>query len=507
MNSVPPGFVFLGLTEIGQAIKGRSVSSYAVTEFLLQRIALLDSDLRSYVRVLEEGALAQARTADAEIASGRHRGPLHGVPIAVKDLCWMKGVPTAAGTVVHRDFVPTGDATVVRRLREAGAVLIGKTQLTEGAYSDYHPEIVPPKNPWNGDYWAGISSSGSAVATAAGLCFGAIASDTGGSIRWPAAANGVTGLKPTWGRVSRHGVFELAASLDHVGAIARSTVDAGAILAAIAGADPLDPTAACEDVPDFLTAAHVGVTGMRIGIDGHWNDDGVDAETRAALIAAATVLAGLGAQLVPIKFPDTTQIVRDWVANCAVEAAVAHETAYARHGDQFGPILASVIDAGRSISGTDYQKILLRRAAFRGRVQTLFGTVDLVLTPAHPFPPLTLAAISTLGEQPDLIARLQRYTCPFDMSGHPTLSLPAGFAQDGMPIGLQLVAGHMQETALVRAGAAFQQETAWHRRHPPLPSAIRDAAQTEAAQMLLYPPSHHAPEHKRQTLHRDGSNP
>src|SRR5207237_7080383 len=177
---------------------------------------------------------------------------LHGVPIAVKDLCWTEGIATAAGMPLHRDFVPSVDATVVRKLREAGAVLLGKLQLTEGAFADHHPDIAPPVNPWHRDHWSGASSSGSGVATAAGLCFGSLGSDTGGSIRFPSAANGVTGLKPTWGRVSRFGCFELAASLDHIGPMARSAVDCGAILGAIAGADPKDLTAVLERVPDYL---------------------------------------------------------------------------------------------------------------------------------------------------------------------------------------------------------------------------------------------------------------
>ena len=469
MTKLPSDLAFHDLVEVGKLIKSQSVSSRAVTEAQLQRIAVLDSDLRAYVHVLPTTALAQADVADKEIAAGQHRGPLHGVPIAIKDLCWTEGVPTAAGTIVHKNFVPTEDATAVRRLKEAGAVLVGKTQLTEGAYSDYHPSIVPAQNPWNRDYWTGISSSGSGVAVAAGLCYGAIATDTGGSIRWPAAANGVTGLKPSWGRVSRHGVFELAASLDHVGVMARSAADAGALLAAIAGADANDPTTVTDPVQDYPGEATAGIQGIRIGLDASWNGDGVDAETQAALAAAATVFAELGARLVQIHFPDVTQIVTDWVPNCAVEAAVAHEQDYSQHKDQYGPILSLVIEAGKAVSGIDYQKILLRRTAFRGRVQALFGSVDIVLTPAQPFAPLTLATVATLGEQPSLIAKLQRYTCPFDMSGHPTLSLPAGFGTDGMPIGLQLVAGRLQEAMLLRAGVAFQCATEWHRQHPKLP--------------------------------------
>lgn len=468
MTDLTARLPFLGLMEVGALIKSRTVSSRDLVEAQLRRIGMLDGDLHSYVQVLDTAARAQAEAADEEIAAGHYHGPLHGVPIAVKDLCWIEGVPTAAGTTVYRNFVPAEDSTVVQRLKAAGAIVLGKTQLTEGAYSDHHPSVTPPRNPWNGDYWTGISSSGSAVATAAGLCFGAIASDTGGSIRWPCAANGTTGIKPTWGRVSRHGVFELAASLDHVGTIARNVVDAAAMLAAIAGPDPRDPTTSNDPVPDYLSATRAGAGGLRIGIDEEWNRRDVDPETQATLSAAAAVFAELGAELVPVEFPNVAQIVTDWVSNCAVEAAVAHESTYAAHKDQYGPILASVMEAGQAISGMDYQKILLRRAAFRGRVEALFRSIDLLLTPVQPLAPLTLAAIATLGERPELIAALQRYTCPFDMSGHPTLSFPGGFTGGGMPIGLQLVAGHFQEAMLLRAGAAFQKVTTWHNRHPAL---------------------------------------
>lgn len=456
------------LIEVGALIAARGVTSREVTEAQLERIAELNGQLHAYARVLAASALAQADAADRETGSGCRRGPLHGVPIAVKDLCWVEGVPTAAGTAIYQEFIPREDSTVVRRLKKAGAVLIGKTQLTEGAYSDYHPSITPVLNPWNKDYWAGISSSGSAVATAAGLCYGSIASDTGGSIRWPAAANGVTGLKPTWGRVSRHGVFELAASLDHIGPIARTAADAGAILAVIAGSDVDDPTAAIVPVPDQADAGSNGAVGLRIGLDSRWNSDGIDVQTEAALAAAVTIFNDLGAKIVEIEFPDVVQVVRDWVPNCAVEAAVAHERNYPARKEMYGPILARVLEAGMAIAGTDYQKILLRRAAFRGRVEALFSRVDVVLTPVHPFTPLSLATIATLGEQPDLIAKLQRYTCPFNMSGHPTLTLPAGLTQDGLPIGLQLIAAHFEEQTLVRAGVAFQTATSWHRQHPAL---------------------------------------
>jgi amidase len=326
--------------------------------------------------------------------------------------------------------------------------------------------VTPPRNPWNADYWPGISSSGSAVATAAGLCYGSLASDTGGSIRWPCAANGLTGLKPSWGRVSRHGVFELAASLDHVGTIARSAVDAGAMLGVIAGRDRADPTAVFDPVPDYLAAAEQDVRGLRIGFDAKWCIDGVDAVTQRVLWEAIEVFRTQGADIVDLKFPDVKQAVADWVPNCAVEAAVAHQATYPARKHEYGPVLASVLETGRALSGLDYQQILLRRLELRGRVASMFETADVLLIPVHPFPPLTLAMIQTLGEQPDLIARLQEYTCPFNMTGHPTITLPGGFSANGLPIAFQLVAGNLDEATLIRAGAAFQRVTSWHRRHP-----------------------------------------
>ena len=466
MDSLAANLHDLELTELAARIRTGEISPVAVTRAQLDRIAALDGTLGSYALVMADVAMEQAQAAEAEVAAGRYRGPLHGVPIAVKDLFWTKGAATAAGMAVYKNYRPSDDATVVRRLRDAGAVLLGKLQLTEGAYSDHHPSVTPPKNPWNADHWPGISSSGPAVATAAGLCFGALASDTGGSIRWPAAANGVTGLKPSWGRVSRYGVFELAATLDHVGPITRSAADAAVILGAIAGPDPRDPIAVLAPVPDYVAAAARDVRGLRIGVDAVWNRDDVDATTQAVVSEAAEAFRMLGATIVDVRFPDVTQTIADWVPNCAVEAAVAHATTYPARKDEYGAVLAGVLEGGRALAGADYQKILLRRLELRGRVAALFGAIDVLLIPVQPFPPLSLATIKTLGEQPDLIAKLQRYTCPFNMTGHPTITLPGGFSAAGLPVAFQLVAADLGEATLVRAGAAFQRVTSWHRRHP-----------------------------------------
>jgi amidase len=457
---------YLELMELAARIRAFEATPVDVTRAQLDRIASLDTALGSYALVMADVAMAQAKAAEAEMSAGRYRGPLHGVPIAVKDLFWTKGFPTAAGMAIYQDHRPREDATVVRRLKDAGAVILGKLQLTEGAYSDHHPSVTPPKNPWNADYWPGISSSGPGAATAAGLCYGALASDTGGSIRWPSAANGLTGLKPSWGRVSRYGAVELAATLDHVGPMARSAADVAAMLGVVAGDDPLDPTTLLDPVPDYLAAVGQDLRGLRIGVDAAWNSDGVDAATQTVLLEASDVFRTLGATILDIEFPGVKQAVADWPRNCAVEAAVAHEATYPARKDEYGAVLASVIETGRALSGFDYQKILLRRLDLRGRVAALFRTIDLLLIPVHPFPPPTLAMIQTLGEKPDLVSKLQQYTCPFDMTGHPTLVLPGGFTDAGLPIGFQLVAAHLDEVTLVRAGAAFQGVTSWHRRHP-----------------------------------------
>jgi amidase len=459
---------YLELTEIARRIHTKEISSTEATKAELARIEALDGKLKSYALVTAETALAEARAAEAEIARGEIKGSLHGVPIAVKDLCWMKGVPTAAGMIIHRSFRPDRDATVVRKLRAAGAIILGKLQLTEGAYADHHPKITPPVNPWNGDHWSGASSSGSGVATAAGLCYGSLGSDTGGSIRFPSAACGLTGLKPTWGRVSRYGVFELAATLDHIGPMTRSAADAAAMLGVIAGPDEMDPTASQEAVPNYLADVKRGIRGLRFGIDSKYISEGVDAVTRTAVDAAARSVAELGAEIREVRFPDPSQMVTDWFPLCGTEVAVAHEATYPSRKEEYGPALAALIESGHKVSGTDYQKIILRRHEFRGRVQALFEHIDLLLIPVQSFASPTTETMATLGEDAALVAGLLRFTCAFDMTGNPTITLPCGFTEEKTPIGFQLVAAPMAEALLCRAGFAFQEATDWHRQHPPV---------------------------------------
>ena len=459
---------FLEFSELTRLLHTRKLSPVELTRNMLERIGQLDRRLGAYALVTPELALAQARDAEALLMQRRILGPLHGVPIAVKDLCFTKGVATAAGMPLHRNFIPAFDGTVVARLRDAGAILLGKLQMTEGAFADHHPDIAPPVNPWHAAHWAGASSSGSGVATAAGLCYAAIGTDTGGSIRFPCAANGVTGIKPTWGRVSVHGAYELAASLDHIGPMCRSAADAGAMLAVIAGADPHDPTALQVPVPDYLAGSDRDLRGVRIGIDPHYTSEGVDPVMTAALEQGKAVLAGLGAEMRSVSFPDPTDVIEDWATQCAVETAVAHEATFPSQRAAYGPGLAGLLDMGRAVKPLDVQKVWLRRRRFTGRLAALFETIDLLLIPAQPTASPTVAEMAALGSDPDGFDRLVKFTAPFDASGSPTITLPAGFTRQGTPVALQLVARHLDEALLVRAGRAFQRETDWHRRHPAL---------------------------------------
>lgn len=458
---------YLSLDEVARRLKTRKISSVDLTQTMLDRIARLDPGLKSYITLTPERALGEARRLDAETASGSSRGPLHGVPIAVKDLCNTAGIPTAAGMTIHRDHIPTKDATVVTRLKAAGAVILGKLQMTEGAYGAHHPKMPTPVNPWNAAYWPGTSSSGSGVATAAGLCFASLGSDTGGSIRFPSTMNGLSGLKPTWGRVSRAGVFPLAESLDHIGPMARSALDAAIVLGVIAGADADDPTAVGLDVPDYAAATAAGVRGKRVGLP--TNMIGLDADAERALANAVEGLKRAGATVVDVALPrEFLEASSDWVALCGAETAVAHEATYPSRAAEYGPILADLIDQGRRLSAMELAKIQFRRAALTGAFNGLLASVDLLLLPAMGKSTWTIDELASAGRTPEIVAARLRYTAPCDMSGHPTLTLPGGMTSDGIPVGFQIAGRAFDEAGLLAAGHAYQQVTDWHLRRPPL---------------------------------------
>ncbi len=455
------------ISGLATLIESREISPVEVTNAMLQRISKLDGRYKSYATLMADKALADARGAEKEISDGRYRGPLHGVPVAVKDLCFTRGVRTMGGCKVLADHVPDFDSTVVTRLEAAGAVLLGKLNLTEGAMGGYNPEFDAPKNPWNLDRWAGSSSSGSGVATAAGLCFGSLGSDTGGSIRFPSASNGIVGLKPTWGRVSRYGVLALAESLDHVGPMTRSSADAGIMLQAIAGQDANDPTTLPLSSPDMLREIDSGVRGLRIGFDEKYASAGVDAELAEAVRAGVKVLEGLGAEIVAVNMPDVDSYVSAWLTLCTAEAVAAHSEFYPSRREDYGPWFRGWLDTGAEVTGADYAKANNRRAECNGLIGQVFQKIDVLACPTVIGPPPVVTDEILYGPMDSLRGTsFQRYTVPYDFNGTPTLSVPCGLNSDGLPQSLQFVGKHLSEPLLCRVGHAYEQATDWHNLHP-----------------------------------------
>ena len=455
------------ITEVAGRLASREISPVELTQAILDRIATLDGELKSYATVMAEPAMASARAAEAEIAAGRYRGGLHGVPIALKDLCFTTGVATMGGAKVLRDFVPDFDGTVVRKLNDAGAIILGKLNLTEGAMAGYNPEFDIPVNPWGADRWAGASSSGSGVATAAGLCYGSLGSDTGGSIRFPAAACGTAGIKPTWGRVSRYGVLALGESLDHVGPMTRSAADAGIMLQALAGRDPNDPTSLRAPVPDMLAGLGQGIAGIRIGVDEEYIGGGdVDSEVAEAVLAGARLLESLGATLVPVQMPDTLPYSLAWGVLCSAEAAQAHVETFPSRADDYGPWFRGWLEMGSGFTAVDYAAANLVRLECNGVLAGVFQDIDVLVCPsmtgvAHRVTPEEL--YGPMGEDEWTWGR---FTIPYDFNGAPTISLPAGLNSEGLPLSIQFIGKHLAEPLLVQVGDAYERATGQNLRPP-----------------------------------------
>jgi amidase len=446
---------------------------------MLDRIGAIDSKLNSYVTVMREQALESAHRAEQEIRIGRYRSPLHGVPVAVKDLCYTKGVRTMAGTKVYENFVPDHDATVVEKLKDSGAILLGKLSLSEAAMAGYNPDFKIPVNPWRESVWTGTSSSGSGVATAAGLCYGAIGTDTGGSIGFPAAANGIVGLKPTYGRVSRYGVFSLAESFDHVGAMARRVSDVAVMFEAMAGKDRKDATSLGEPVPSMLRDINMGIHGLRIGFDLQFANMGATPEHMAAVQSAVQKLRQLGAQIVDVQVPETREVQKAWFTIVTKEAARAHKANFPSRADQYGPYFLEFLKTGASVSAADYAKAMRFRDDFAARYSAVVKSVDALVCPVFGSFPITREA--QYGTMADWQASLDKYlsqfnpppswtvsTMPVNFAGNPSLTLPCGFSQDGLPLGMEFVGPQMSEAMLCRIGHTYETATEWHRRHPPV---------------------------------------
>lgn len=457
---------YLEISALAELIRSRQVTSTEVTTALLERIEALDPRLQSYATVTSERALSDAAAADAEIARGHYRGPLHGVPIALKDLVHTDGITTTGGMTIHGDFVPEKDGTVATRLRAAGSVLLGKVRMTEGAFSAHHPDLPTPVNPWEEGTWSGVSSSGSGVSVAAGMAFGAVGSDTGGSIRLPSGANGVTGMKPTWGRVSRAGIFDLAPSMDHLGPMTRSARDSAIMLSAIAGWDPADPTSSPQPVPDYADQLRLDRPPV-VGVDRELNSR-FDPETQSMLVSVEYVLRDLGWRIVDIDTPDFLTVAADWSAMCGAETALVHDSTYPSRKDEYGPVLGGLIELGRSLSAVDLERMSQRRRHFTGAMNRLMEDIDIFLLPSIGKAAPTIAELEGLSPGTELFEQVTGPTAPIDMCGLPALTLPSGFTVRDTPLGVQFVGPAFAEAALFAAGDTYQRATDHHLRRPPV---------------------------------------
>ncbi|MCL6539063.1 MAG: amidase [Roseiflexus sp.] len=455
----------LTIAEAADLLARREIASVELTEAHLRRIDAHDTHLNSFITITSDHALTQARAADAELTRGVRRGPLHGIPLALKDLYDTAGIRTTAGSTFFADRVPDTDARAVTLLYQAGAVLLGKLNMHEWALgvTNINPHYGPSRNPWDPSRITGGSSGGAAAALAAGLCMGALGSDTGGSIRIPASLCGIVGLKPTFGRVSLQGVIPLSWNLDHAGPMARTVTDAALLLQAIAGYDPDDPVSVALPVDNLLATLDAGVTGWRIALatDAHFGE--ADPEVISAVRRAATVFEELGARVEAVDLSQGREAAHMNALMTTSDAAAFHRDRLRDHPHRFGADVLARMERGAQFTSTEY--ILARRfqSEWRRRLERLFEQFDLLLTPATPITAPVIEGLDAI----EAARQLTRCTAPFNLAGLPALSVPCGLSAAGLPIGLQIVAAPWNEARVLRAGRAFENATQWHRQTPP----------------------------------------
>jgi aspartyl-tRNA(Asn)/glutamyl-tRNA(Gln) amidotransferase subunit A len=454
----------MGIREIAEQFRRRSISPVELTTDCLVRIEKLNPQLNAFITVTAESALALARQAEAEIRGGDWRGPLHGIPLALKDLIDTAGVRTTAASLLFKDRIPTEDAEVVRRLKAAGAVLLGKQNLHEFAYgsSSMVSAFGEVRNAWNPAHIVGGSSGGSATAVAAGLGYGAIGTDTAGSVREPAALCGVVGLKPTYGRVSARGVIPLSVSLDHVGPIARTVADAAVIFAAIAGYDPADKASVDVPVEDYVAALGKNLQLLRVGVPKKFFFEDLDAEVASATNHALSGLAAMGAEIRDIELPVPTDRTLQ-----SAEAYAVHAEFIARSPELYQPETLRRIRTGQNVSPEALLESRRELERARHEIASIFADVDVLVTPTTP---IAAPTIAELKQNPDLLRPrellLLRNTRPINVWGLPAISIPCGFTAAGLPIGLQIIGPHWGEAAVLQVAHAYEQATAWHKREP-----------------------------------------
>lgn len=450
----------LTIAEASELLRKKQISPVELTTNCLARIEQLNPTLNAFITVLHDSALSEARAAEAEINNGKWRGPLHGIPIGLKDLIDTAGVKTTCGSALFADRVPTNDADIVQRLKHAGAVLLGKQNLQEFAYGGTSTSSYfgPVHNPWDVDRIAGGSSGGSAAAVATGMCFAAIGTDTGGSVREPAAFCGIVGLKPTYGRVSARGVFPLSPSLDHVGPLCRSVTDTALMLQAIAGYDKLDTTSVDWPVESY-TDALTETTKSRIGIVRHPFFDDLDNEIATAIDAALRQIENNAMDIVEIDLPSTPAAVQ------APEVYAIHAKHFAKSPELYGRWIQDRLKQASAVDTVSYIAARQHLDRVRRSIDDIFSKVDFLITPTTPVPPITID--EALNMSPDPAGEMWlRNTRPFNAYGLPTISIPCGFTRVGLPIGLQISAARFSEAKLLAFAYAYEQATTWHKHNP-----------------------------------------
>ena len=473
MSATEPAL--LSLTEVAEAIARKRISSREVTQSCLDRIAQWQPRLNAFMAIEAEAALAAADAADAALAKGDNRGPLHGVPLAHKDMYYDAGKVVTCGSKIRRDWVATATATSLQRLKDAGTVRLGSLQMAEFAYgpTGHNAHYGPVHNPWGLDHITGGSSSGSGAAVAARLTFAALGSDTGGSIRMPAHFCGVTGLKTTTGLISRAGAMPLSQSLDTVGPLARTAEDCALLTGLMAGADPADPGCVNGAVPDYMAATRESLKGLLIGVPTTFYVEDLDPDTARILDETVAALKREGAQVVAVELPDQRQLTSACQLVLACEAAAFHKRWLIERPQDYGPQALMRLQNGLAISGVTYLEALRWRGPALAAWLAATAGADIVLAPVAPVAAPTIAE-SDVGNSPDaeaLIQRLTRFTRPVNYLGLPSLAIPAGFTRAGLPVGMQLIGRPFKEAMLLRAGAAFQRATDFHARVPEMEMA------------------------------------
>lgn len=463
----------LTLREVGDRIADGTLGPVEITEATLRRIEEIDPQLNSYVLVSGEQALAAARAAEMAIAAGYRLGPLHGVPIALKDLVAVRGEVSSAGSKILQDYVPEEDATIAARLRAAGAIFVGRLNMHEFAYgvTTDNPHYGAARNPWHTDRSPGGSSGGSGAAVAARLCYGAVGTDTGCSVRLPAAFNGIAGIRPTIGRVSNHGITPLAWTLDTAGPMCRTVEDCALMLAAMAGYDARDRQTANVPVPDYRVELDRGLDGIRIAVVRDFTLSGLQQGVRRAIEAAIEELEAGGAQLREVSLEGLEPSISALMTVDVAEPSAYHAAWLRERPGDYGDDVRALLEAGELYLATHYIQAQRYRTVLRDQFADVLRDVDAILTPTVPFtaPPVGATDVTLdSGEELDIISAVMRYNALPPLVGMPALSVPCGFSDDGLPVGMQLIGGAFDEATLFRVGHGYQQATDWHLRAPPL---------------------------------------